>query len=134
MPGTFRCTLVTPESQVLDEEVTHVTVPAWDGQIGFLPGRAPLLAKLGYGIMRMDLAQGGRRFFYIGEGFAQMKGNQLTVLTEEAQPPESIDPAEAEAALKEAQARVAGNEQEAMARDRARARARALVAAARHAH
>ena len=42
----FRCVLVTPELQVLDESVTHAIIPAEDGWLGILTDRAPLLAKL----------------------------------------------------------------------------------------
>ena len=46
---SFQCTVVTPEQQVLDETVTQAILPAHDGQMGILTGRAPLLVKLGVG-------------------------------------------------------------------------------------
>jgi F-type H+-transporting ATPase subunit epsilon len=82
----FRCVIVTPEQQVLDESATQAIVPAWDGQIGILTGRAPLLTKLGSGPMRVDLPGAQRRTFRINGGIAQMKDNRLTILTEEATP------------------------------------------------
>lgn len=82
----FRCVIVTPEQQVLDESATQAIVPAWDGQIGILTGRAPLLTKLGSGPMRVDLPGGQRRTFRINGGIAQMKDNRLTILSEEATP------------------------------------------------
>ena len=41
---SFQCTVVTPEQQILDETVTQVILPAHDGQMGILTGRAPLHA------------------------------------------------------------------------------------------
>lgn len=82
----FRCVIVTPEQQVMDESATQAIVPAWDGQIGILTGRAPLLTKLANGPMRVDLPGGQRRTFRINGGIVQMKDNRLTILSEEATP------------------------------------------------
>src|SRR5688572_17462884 len=88
---SFQCTVVTPEQQVLDETVTQCILPAHDGQIGILRNRAPLLVKLGIGPLRVDVAQGQRRSFFVDGGIAQMKGNRLTILTDNATPMSEID-------------------------------------------
>src|ERR1700719_4418501 len=87
----FRCVIVTPEQQALDESVSQAIVPAWDGQIGILTGRAAILMKLGLGALRVDLAGGRRRTFFIDGGIGQMKGDRLTILTNEAVAAEDID-------------------------------------------
>lgn len=130
MPATFRCSVVTPEAPILDTEVTQAVFPAWDGQIGILAHRAPLLAKLGHGELRLDLADGGTRRFFVSGGFAQMKGDSLSILSDEALAAEEIDRATAEAALREAQALRAENPQAAARRDRDLNRARAMLAVA----
>ncbi|MFW6061026.1 MAG: ATP synthase F1 subunit epsilon [Phycisphaeraceae bacterium] len=127
--STFRCTVVTPEQQLLEQEVRHVSVPAWDGKVGILPHRAPLLAKLGYGELELDLSGGESERYFIGGGFVQMKDDRLTVLTDEATPADQIDRKEAEAALKEALARRAISPDEVAQRDRDTARARGMLAA-----
>jgi len=104
---SFQCTVVTPEQQVFDDQVKYASIPAWDGLIGLAPSRAPLLAKLGDGALRLDLAGGGSRWFFLAGGYAQMKNNRLTLLTNEALEATEVQAAEAEASLKEAQARVA---------------------------
>jgi F-type H+-transporting ATPase subunit epsilon len=81
----FQCVVVTPEQQVMDESLTQAIIPAEDGLLGILTNRAPLLAKLGKGPLRLDLASGQRRIFKIDGGIAQMKGNRLTVLTQKAE-------------------------------------------------
>ena len=100
----FQCTLVTPEQQVLDEQVTQAIVPAHDGQVGILTDRAPLLVKLGVGELRLDVAGGQRRSFLIDGGVAQMKDNRLTILTDDAIPASEINAEEARAAAAEATA------------------------------
>lgn len=108
----FRCVIVTPEQQVLDESAAQAIVPAWDGQIGILTHRAPLLVKLGLGAMRVDQADGRRRMFLIDGGIGQMKDNHLTILTDRAIAAEDIDPASARAEYAEAEARVATDTKE----------------------
>lgn len=101
----FRCVIVTPEQQVLDASLTAAVLPAHDGLIGILTDRAPLLAKLGQGPLRVDLAGGQTRSFYVEGGVAQMKDNRLTILTNEATPAGEIDADAARAEYAEAVAR-----------------------------
>jgi F-type H+-transporting ATPase subunit epsilon len=77
----FSCVVVTPEQQVLDESLTQAIIPAADGLLGILTHRAPLLAKLGKGPLRLDLASGQKKTFRIEGGVAQMIDNKLTILT-----------------------------------------------------
>jgi F-type H+-transporting ATPase subunit epsilon len=100
----FHCTIVTPEAQVLDQKVEQVIIPAHDGLMGILTDRAPLLVKLGVGPLRVD-SDGQQRFFLIDGGIAQMKDNNLTVLTTEATAASELDAQEAKAQLAEATAR-----------------------------
>lgn len=92
---SFQCTIVTPEQQLLDQSATQVILPAHDGQIGILTGRAPLLVKLGLGKLQIDLAGGKSQTYLVDGGIAQMKDNKLTVLTTAAWAPEAIDAADA---------------------------------------
>lgn len=83
---SFQCVVVTPEQEVLDQSVKQVILPAYDGQIGILTDRAPMLARLGKGSLRIDPASGASQTFAIEGGVAQMKGNKLTILTHKAVP------------------------------------------------
>jgi len=87
---TIHCTLVTPDARLLDEQVVYASVPAWDGQVGIAPGRAPLLAKLGAGALRLDFADGASRSFFVQGGFVQMVGSELTLLSDKAAPAEDL--------------------------------------------
>lgn len=127
---TFRCTVITPNKQVLDKDVTAAVIPAWDGEIGLLKQRAPLLCKLGLGTMRLDTAGGGSERLFIGGGFAQMKGDRLTLLTDEAKPVSEIDVTEVQAALKEAEAFSPKDPVQSERRQRDLERAKAMLKAA----
>jgi F-type H+-transporting ATPase subunit epsilon len=124
---SFQCTVVTPEQQVLDETVSQAILPAHDGQLGILTGRAPILVKLGAGPLRVDVPGGQSRTFFIDGGIAQMKGNRLTVLTDEATPAAEIDAESARAELADATARIPTDGKTRTDRDRAMNRARAKL-------
>ena len=121
----FRCTIVTPEEQVLDESLTQAILPAHDGLLGILTDRAPLLAKLGQGPLRVDLAGGQSRHYYVEGGVAQMMDNRLTILTNEATPADEIDAEAARAEYAEAVARRVTDAHSFEDRQRQLARARA---------
>jgi F-type H+-transporting ATPase subunit epsilon len=122
----FQCVIVTPEAQVFDESITQAIVPAHDGQIGILTDRAPLLAKLGIGVLQLDLAGGQRRALFIEGGIAQMKDNRLTIVTNEAIEPSAIDAETARAEFAEATAQVATDQKSQDDRQRRLQRARVM--------
>ncbi len=90
LPRELTCVVVTPEKAVLDEPADFVAVPMFDGELGVLPGRAPLIGRLGYGELRIRRGPQTRRFFVDG-GFVQVRANTITVLTSRAQRAEDID-------------------------------------------
>jgi len=81
----FQCDIVTPDREVFNQSVSSVVLPAHDGYVGILTGRAPLLVRLGAGRLTATLARGGTQILEIRGGVAQMKDNKLTVLTESAE-------------------------------------------------
>jgi len=133
MAASFQCTLVTPERQLFDEPVTYASIPAWDGQLGVMDRRSPLLVQLGCGRLRLEAADGGSRDYFVGGGFAQMKGGRLTLLTDEARPIDELDAEAAKAELAEVQSQAAAGDTQIERRRRKADRARAIaqLAAAR---
>ena len=51
--GRLQCVVVTPERTLFDEVVEFVALPLYDGELGVLPGRAPLIGRLGFGELRI---------------------------------------------------------------------------------
>jgi len=137
---SIRCRVVTPSKQLLDEPITHASVPLWDGLAGVLPGRQPLVAQLGTGELRVDFpaanqSQGGSRRFFIDGGFIRKGADELTIIAQDAIPTEELSVSEAEAELAEAQARQIDpaspdrlTDADRIARDRIRARAKLRIA------
>lgn len=107
---SFRCKLITPEAMVLDNQAVQAILPAWDGMMGVLPGRAPLVAQLGTGELRIDFAdegaaKGGSRSFFVDDGFAQMQNNELTIIAASAVGADKLSEADAQAELASLSAR-----------------------------
>jgi len=126
MAATFQLSVVTPEREVLAVETRFVALPAYDGEMGFLSRRAPLLTQLGAGLLRYEDAAGAKRVLFVAGGFAQMVDDKLTLLTEEARDPAAITAELAARSLVEARSLVATTDAEFVRKDRALQRARAL--------
>ena len=91
--ATFQCAVVTPERAVLECDAKFVALPAWDGEVGILRNRAPLLCRLGIGALRVE-TPGENHVLFIDGGFAEMAENKLTILTSAARLPDELDAAE----------------------------------------
>jgi len=131
--SSFRCKLVTPTAALVDDQLTYASIPAHDGLMGIMPGRAPLLARLGVGELRLEFADsekgaGGKRSFLVEGGFAKMADNLLTILAERATPTENLTVADAEAELRAAQGTPAGKSVEVRTQERQRARLKVQLA------
>jgi len=84
MAGSFRVAVVTPEREVLALDARFVALPAFDGEMGVLAKRAPMLVQLGSGLLRIQPVEGETRTLFVSGGFAQMVEDRLTILSEEA--------------------------------------------------
>lgn len=120
----LRLVLVTPETTLIDEPVRALQFPLFDGQMGVLPGRAPLVGRLGAGELKIDLIAGGTRRYFLDGGFVQVKGSVVSLLTHRAIPVDQIDMGQAKADLSEALQQVptseAGIDEKLQRLDRAR--------------
>lgn len=127
----IQCVVVTPERTWLDEVVDSVVIPAYDGELGVLPGHTPLIARLGYGELRTKTGESVTRY-YVDGGFAQVRDDVVTVLTHRAVPCGELDPAAASTELERAEEQRAVTDHEFADKQRAVARARGMLRVARH--
>jgi F-type H+-transporting ATPase subunit epsilon len=126
LKGKVRCVLVTPERAVLDEIVEMVIVPMYDGELGVLPGRAPLIGRLGAGELRLKSDGATTARYYVEPGFVQVRQNVVTILTARAMKAGDVTAAMAEQAASEAEALPATNAIERTAKATARDRAQGM--------
>jgi F-type H+-transporting ATPase subunit epsilon len=102
---TLRLEIVTPDAVAYSNDVEMVTLPAVEGQIGILPQHVPLMTQMVPGEMIVRQS-GPDRFLAVGEGFVEITGDRVAILTDMAVAAESIDEAKAEEARQRAQARL----------------------------
>ena len=124
----LRLVLVTPEKTLLDQSAKSMQFPLFDGQVGVLPGRAPLVGRLGAGELKFQTGSGDPQRFFIDGGFVQIKGSVVTLLTNRAVPEEKIDLVAAESELQTAQALVPHDEAGFAQKDQAINRAKKMIA------
>lgn len=119
--------LVTPETTLLDEPVKALRFPLFDGQIGILPGRAPLVGRLGFGELMITTSEGNKSF-YVDGGFVQVAGSVVSILTNRSLPADEISREEARNLLDETLKVVPTNDHEFAAKQREQERARRMLA------
>jgi F-type H+-transporting ATPase subunit epsilon len=113
LPEAIELIVVTPERQLLRETVVEVTIPGLDGQLGILPGHAPLITELGIGELGFRTATSSQpTTLAIVQGFAEVLPDRVTVLAETAERAEEIDLRRAEAALARAEKRMDSHDPE----------------------
>ena len=111
LPEAIELIVVTPERELLRETVVEVTIPGLDGELGILPGHAPLMTELGIGELSYRTATTSHPIgLSVIRGFAEVLPERVTVLAETAERAAEIDLARAEAALARAQKRLASHE------------------------
>ena len=123
--------LVTPETTLLDAAVRSLQFPLYDGQAGVLPGRAPVVGRLGYGVLTVSTADGETEKFFIEGGFVQVKAGTVTLLTDRAQILDEIDSQAAADLLAEASKRIPTTDAELAAKERDQECARRMLAITR---
>jgi F-type H+-transporting ATPase subunit epsilon len=94
MAGTFSLQIVSPEGNVLKEEVEFVVLPGGAGELGILPNHAALIAGLDIGVIRYT-KNGDIKRAAIAGGFVEVVDNSATVLADTAELGEEIDLARA---------------------------------------
>ena len=100
MPLTLE--IVTPEAKVYSDTIDSVVIPTVEGEIGVLPGHIPLLTQIAHGELRVSKGN-TTQWLAIGGGFAQIDGDTVRVLAENAITEEKIDENAVENAMKRAE-------------------------------
>ena len=101
--------IVTPEAKVYSDTIDTVVIPTVEGEIGILPGHIPLLTQVGAGELRV-VKNGKTELLAVGNGFAEIDGDKVSILAESAIAEEKIDVEAAEKAMQRAQEALRGKE------------------------
>ena len=106
MANTLKLEIVTPEAKIFSDDVDMVTLTGTEGEMGIYPHHVPLMTQLVAGEI---IARKGEDtiFLAVGDGFVQVTGDRVAILTDMAIRAENIDEARAEEARQRAEARLA---------------------------
>src|SRR5271154_100685 len=100
--ATLKLEIVTPEGKIFEGDVDSVFLPGSEGDMGVLPSHEPLVTQINAGELRIE-QKGKTQVLAIGEGFAEITGHHVAVLTDGAVNEEAIDEKVAEQAVKRAE-------------------------------
>ncbi len=103
--ATIKLEIVTPEARTYSEDVDMVTLPGVEGELGVFPQHVPLMTQIVPG--EIGVRKDGKDFFLaVGEGFVEITGEQVSIMTDMAVMAEDIDEQKAEEARQRAEARL----------------------------
>ena len=75
-------TVLTPEKEIYQGQITSVKVPGISGQFEILNNHAPIVAALGQGDVRIIDAKGEKKIFSIKKGFIEVLKNEVSLLVQ----------------------------------------------------
>ncbi len=105
MANMIKLEIVTPDRNLLSEEVEYVGAPGVSGEFGVLPNHIPFLSALGIG--SLFYKKNGKKFFiFLSGGFAEVTPTKVTVLAEVAEKAEEISVERARKAREKAEKRI----------------------------
>jgi F-type H+-transporting ATPase subunit epsilon len=74
--------IITPDENLFTGEVTSITLPGIDGELGILNSHAPLITALKSGSIRVVKAGGEAESFDTNGGIVEVLNNKVIVLAE----------------------------------------------------
>jgi F-type H+-transporting ATPase subunit epsilon len=100
--ATLKLEILTPTAKVFEGDVEFVELPGAEGDMGIFPQHEALVTELKAGELRIT-QKGQVQVLAIGEGFAEITGTSVGVLTDGAVNAQDIDEKAAEEAVKRAE-------------------------------
>ncbi|MEM8702522.1 MAG: F0F1 ATP synthase subunit epsilon [Pseudomonadota bacterium] len=107
MAELFQFELVSPERQLLSEQVAEVVVPGAEGEFGVLKDHSPFMSSIAPGILKVRGDGETWDEYFVRGGFADVSASGLTVLAEQAVPVAEISREQLDQAIKNAEEDVA---------------------------
>ena len=103
MAMTMHCDIVSAETEIFSGLVTMVVATGTLGELGILPGHAPLLTGIRPGPVRLKKDDGSEEVFFASGGFLEVQPGTVTVLAVTALRAGDVDAAAATAAKEAAE-------------------------------
>lgn len=103
MAMTMHCDIVSAEKEIFSGRVTMLVATGTLGELGILPGHAPLLTGIRPGPVRLTLDNGDEEVFFASGGYLEVQPAAVTVLADTALRADDLDEAATIAARAEAE-------------------------------
>ncbi|MGP9498218.1 F0F1 ATP synthase subunit epsilon [Halomonas sp. AOP22-C1-8] len=102
MANSFTCNIVSAEESIFSGSIEMVVAAGMMGDLGILPGHAPLLTELQPGPVRVIHDGGKEEHFFVSGGFMEVQSDVVTILADAATRASDLNEAAAEEARQEA--------------------------------
>ena len=103
MSEEFKVEIVNPEKSFLvQEDVSEVVVPAFEGEMGILKDHISIISFLKPGIIKI-FSKSGNENYYVEDGIVEFKNNNLSILTSTIFNVADLDKSKQEILLKNAE-------------------------------
>ena len=107
MATTIHCDVVSAEQEIFSGRVTMVVATGTMGELGIMPGHAPLLTGIKPGPVRLLTEDGAEETIFASGGFLEVQPGVVTILADTAARADDLDEVAAQRAMDEAEAAMA---------------------------
>ena len=112
MAMTMNCDIASTEARIFSGRVESLVATGTLGDMGILPGHAPLLTALIPGPVRLITQAGEEQIFYVSGGYLEVQPGMVNILADTAIRADDMDEAQAEQAKKDVEAAIANRDAE----------------------
>lgn len=95
MATTIHCDIVSAEKEIFSGRITMISATGTIGELGILPGHAPLLTGIRPGPVRLTMENGEEEVFFASGGYLEVQPGVVTILADTAARAEDLDEAAA---------------------------------------
>lgn len=93
--ATLHVDVVSAEASIFSGEAKFVTLPGEAGELGILPGHAPLISRVRAGVVRISRTDGNEEDIFVAGGLLEVQPGVVTVLADTAVRSKDLDEAKA---------------------------------------
>jgi F-type H+-transporting ATPase subunit epsilon len=93
--ATIKVDVVSAEEEIFSGQAAFVSLPGESGELGILPGHAPLITRIRPGAVRIETADGKEEFVFVAGGILEVQPGVVSVLADTAIRGQDLDEAKA---------------------------------------
>jgi F-type H+-transporting ATPase subunit epsilon len=124
---TVHLNVVSAEEELFSGRVESLQITGSEGELGIMPGHAPLLTSLKPGMARIVKQHGDEEVIYLSGGMLEVQPNNVTVLADVATRADDLDEQTAADAKKRAEEKISAGSTDANYAELASELARAVA-------